>query len=153
MCIRDRPYVVAVHASSRADKRWPADRWHALLSDAGASGFDVVLPHGADAEETESRALAAGLGRALVPPRLPLAAMAALLASAHAVVGIDTGLTHLSAALGTPTLALFTTTDPALAGASMAGAHAHDLGGRGVMPGIDEARAGLGGILRAAPRC
>ena len=152
-CTPARPYVVAVHASSRADKRWPADRWHALLSDAGASGFDVVLPHGADAEETESRALAAGLERALVPPRLPLAAMAALLARAHAVVGIDTGLTHLSAALGTPTLALFTTTDPALAGASIAGAHARDLGGRGVMPAIDEVRAGLGGILRAAPRC
>jgi heptosyltransferase-1 len=148
-----RPYVVAVHASSRADKRWPADRWRALLSDAGASGFDVVLPHGADAEETESRALAAGLERALVPPRLPLAAMAALLARAHAVVGIDTGLTHLSAALGTPTLALFTTTDPALAGTSIAGAHARDLGGCGVLPGIDEVRAGLGGILRAAPRC
>ena len=152
-CTPSRPYVVAVHATSRADKRWPADRWRALLSDAGASGFDVVLPHGTPAEEAESRALSSGLERATVPPRLPLADMAAFLARAHAVVGVDTGLTHLAAALGTPTLALFTTTDPALAGAGIAGPHARDLGGRGVMPAIDEARAGLGGILRMAPRC
>ena len=152
-CTPATPYVVAVHATSRADKRWPADRWRALLSDAGASGVDVVLPHGTPAEEAESRALSSGLERATVPPRLPLADMAALLARAHAVVGVDTGLTHLAAALGTPTLALFTTTDPALAGAGIAGPHARDLGGRGVMPAIDEARAGLGGILRMAPRC
>ena len=152
-CTPARPYVVAVHATSRADKRWPADRWDALLADVDASGFDILLPHGTPAEEAESRALSSGLERATVPPRLPLADMAALLARAHAVVGVDTGLTHLSAALGTPTLALFTTTDAVLAGASIAGTHARDLGGRGVVPTIDEARAALGAILREAPRC
>ena len=152
-CTPARPYVVAVHASSRADKRWPADRWRALLADVDASGFDIVLPHGADAEEAAGRALCADLERALVPPRMPLGAMAALLARAHATVGVDTGLTHLAAALGTPTLSLFTTTDAALAGASIAGPHARDLGGRGIVPGVDEARAVLGELLRSAPRC
>ena len=152
-CTPARPYVVAVHATSRADKRWPADRWDALLADVDASGFDILLPHGADAEEAASRERAARLEHAVVPPRIPLADMAALLARAHAVVGVDTGLTHLSAALGTPTLALFTTTDAVLAGASIAGTHARDLGGRGVVPTIDEARAALGAILREAPRC
>jgi len=152
-CAPARPYVVAVHASSRADKRWPADRWRALLADVDASGFDIVLPHGADAEEAAGRALCADLERALVPPRMPLGAMAALLARAHATVGVDTGLTHLAAALGTPTLSLFTTTDAALAGASIAGPHARDLGGRGIVPGVDEARAVLGELLRSAPRC
>ena len=40
----------------------------------------------------------------------------ALVARAEGVVGVDTGLVHLAAALGTPTVALFVATDPALAG-------------------------------------
>ncbi|MEO8485988.1 MAG: lipopolysaccharide heptosyltransferase I [Betaproteobacteria bacterium] len=152
-CTPARPYLVAVHATSRDDKRWPAERWRALLADVDASGFDLVLPHGSDAEERESRALAAGLERAIVPPRLPLDGMAALLARAHAVVGVDTGLTHLAAALGAETIALFTTTDAALAGVAIAGPHARDLGGRGTIPSVDEARVALGERLKRAPRC
>ena len=121
-CLPARPFVVAVHATARGDKRWPTDRWRALIAGVEAAGFDVVLPHGTDDEEAHSRALAADARRAIVPPRLALDAMAALLARAHAVVGVDTGLTHLAAALGTPTLALFTTTDATLAGVAVAGA-------------------------------
>jgi heptosyltransferase-1 len=152
-CLPARPFVVAVHATSRPDKRWPDDRWRALIAGIEGAGFDVVLPHGTDGEEAHGRALAAGAGRALVPPRLPLDAMAALLARAHAVVGVDTGLTHLAAALGTATLALFTTTDASLAGVSVAGPHARDVGGNGVVPGVDDVRAALGDLLKAAPRC
>jgi heptosyltransferase-1 len=147
------PFAVAVHATSRDDKRWPAESWRALLSGLAAIGFHVVLPHGSAAEEAMSRALAAKIERAIVPPRLPLAAMAALLAHAHVVVGVDTGLTHLAAALGTPTVALFTSTDAELAGVAIAGPHARDIGGNGVVPGVDDARAALGERLRHAPRC
>lgn len=152
-CTPARPYVVAVHASSRADKRWPADRWRSLLAALAERGFEIVLPHGSADEAEAGRALADGIEGAAVPPRMTLDAMAALLRRAHAVVGVDTGLTHLAAALGTPTLALFTVTDAALAGTSVAGAHARDLGGRGVVPDVDDARAALGELLRAAPRC
>jgi heptosyltransferase-1 len=145
--------VVAVHATSRDDKRWPAARWTALLGDLDASGFDVVLPHGSPAEEAASRALAATLARATIPPPMPLDTMAALLARAQAVVGVDTGLTHLAAALGMPTLALFTSTDATRAGVAIAGPHARDLGGRGVVPSVEDARTALGDRLRHAPRC
>ena len=152
-CLPSRPYVVAVHATSRADKHWPADRWRALLAGMDASGFAVVLPHGSDDEEAESRAIAAGVDGAIVPPRLPLADVGAMLANAHAVAGVDTGLTHWAAALGASTLALFPTTDAALAGTAIAGPHARDLGGNGKLPSLDEARAVLGELVRAAPRC
>lgn len=152
-CTPDRPYVVAVHATSRADKRWPQERWREVLSGIVGSGVAVVLPHGSDDEEATSRAFASSLGRAVVPPRLPLGAMAALLARAQATVGVDTGLTHLSAALGTPTVALFTVTDPALAGVAIAGAHARDLGGSGAIPDASAASAALGMLLRQSPRC
>jgi heptosyltransferase-1 len=152
-CTPARPFVVAVHATSRADKRWPTDRWRPLLEGIAAGGYGIVLPHGSDEEEQASRALAAGVEHSLVPPRMSLESMAGLLARAHAVVGVDTGLTHLSASLGTPTLALFTTTDASLAGVAIAGAHARDLGGRGVVATVDAARAAIGELLRSAPGC
>jgi heptosyltransferase-1 len=49
------------------------------------------------------------------------------------VVGVDTGLTHLVAALGVPVIALFCGTDPALTGVYGA-AHARNLGGAGERP-------------------
>ena len=152
-CTPDRPYAVLVHVTSREDKRWPDERWRSLVADLDVAGFDVLIPHGSDEEAARSRALAAGFARAVVPPRLPLADVAALLARAHAVVGVDTGLTHLAAALGAPTLALFTTTDTTLAGVAIAGDHARDLGGNGVVPTLDAVRAALGEIARRAPRC
>ena len=56
--------------------------------------------------------------------------------SAEVVVGVDTGLTHLAAALGTPTVAIFTTTDATLAGVAAAGPHAVDIGGNGRVPSL-----------------
>jgi heptosyltransferase-1 len=148
-----RPYVVALHATTRDDKRWPAERWRALLEELDANGFATVLPHGNDAERNDANALSAGLAHAVVPPRTPLDALAALIARAHAVVGVDTGLTHLAAALDVPTLALFTSTDAGLAGVAIAGDHARDLGGNGTVPTLDAARAALGELLKRAPRC
>lgn len=148
-----RPYAVAVHATSRDAKLWPEARWRALLGHFAAQGLDVLLPWGSDDERARSERLAAGLAGAQVPPRQGLGTLAGLLSGAALVVGVDTGLVHLAAALGTPTLALFTVTDPAGAGVALAGPHARDLGGLGAVPPLDEALAAAGALLRAAPRC
>ena len=71
-------------------------------------------------------------------------------ATREVVVGVDTGLTHLAAALGTPTVAVFTATDAALAGVARAGAHALDVGGNGARPVVRRGRVGAG--PRAARR-
>ena len=44
---------------------------------------------------------------------LPLVELAAALAGCRALLGHDSGISHLAAALGLPTLALFGPTDPA----------------------------------------
>ena len=49
-------------------------------------------------------------------PRVPLSELTTLLASAAGVIGVDSGLAHLSAALGTPTLGLYGPTDAVLTG-------------------------------------
>ena len=80
-------------------------------------------------------------------------AIASLLSRAELVIGVDTGLVHLAAALGTPTVALFTATDPRLAGVERASELARDLGDTGRIPSVAEARAAAAALLARAPRC
>jgi heptosyltransferase-1 len=148
-----RPFVVFVHATSRADKLWPEADWRDLIAGFGQAGYAVLLPWGSAAERARSERLAAGAADAIVPPRQDLPALAGLLARAELVVGVDTGVVHLAAALGTPTLALFTVTDPALAGVERASARARDLGGGGRVPALADVRAAAGALLARAPRC
>jgi len=136
-----RPYVVLVHATSRPDKLWPEANWRKLVAYFAAAGDCVVLPWGSADEEARSRRLAEGFAAAIVPPRTSLPQVASLLSQARVVCGVDTGLVHLAAALGVPTLALFTVTDPTLAGVARASRCAADLGGNGEIPSPEHAIA------------
>lgn len=103
-------YAVALHATSRADKRWPEPSWEVLIRCLGDAGLTVVLPWGSESERADAERLAAPHPAARVAPRLSLAQCAALLARARCVVGVDTGLTHLACALDVPSVALFAAT-------------------------------------------
>lgn len=113
----DFPYAVFLHGSSWASKRWPPGHWQTL----GAwlqqrYGLRAVLPWGTAAERSEAEAIA-GHCNGLVLPALRLAELGGWLAQARIVVGVDTGLMHFAAALGTPGLSLYGPTLPALTGA------------------------------------
>ncbi|TMH46191.1 MAG: lipopolysaccharide heptosyltransferase 1, partial [Betaproteobacteria bacterium] len=97
--------------------------------------------------------IAAGTSAATVPPRRTLPELASLLSRATLVVGVDTGLTHLAAAVGTPTVALFTATDPRLAGVERASPLARDLGDVGAMPAPAQVIAAAGALLHTRPPC
>jgi heptosyltransferase-1 len=148
-----RSYAVCVHATSRDDKLWPDTHWRTVIAALETAGRDVVLPWGSPQERARSEALARGHAHAVVPERRPLPVVASLLRSAEIVIGVDTGLVHLAAALGTPSVALFTVTDPALAGIAIAGPHALDLGGCGVVPAPDAVLTAVSTLTRNAPRC
>jgi len=63
---------------------------------------------------------------------------------------VDTGLVHLAAALGRPTVAIYTDSSPALTGVYPADTNrAVNLGERGAVPIADEVVAALGRITRA----
>ncbi|MEO8848253.1 MAG: lipopolysaccharide heptosyltransferase I [Casimicrobiaceae bacterium] len=147
------PYAVLVTATSRTGKLWPEAQWRALASHLAQNGLIVMLPWGTPAEEARCRRIAEGNSLACVPPRQPLHDVAALLAHAALVTGVDTGLTHLGAALGTPTIALFTDTDPGLAGVAICGGDARDLGGKGNVPTLAEVVDAVGDAYRRIPRC
>lgn len=146
-------YALLFHATSRDDKLWPEDRWRTLALRLAGAGIATLLPWGSPPEEARSRRIAAGVAGALVPPRQTLPELATLARHASVVAGVDTGLTHLAAALGTPTVAVFTATDAALAGVARTGPHAQDVGGNGAVPSFDDVAAAVGRALGAAPRC
>jgi heptosyltransferase-1 len=74
---------------------------------------------------------------------------AALLARASAVVGVDTGLTHLAVALGCPTIGLYVATEPGLTGLH-GGPRAVNLGGPGAPPAPPDVARVLFGADAAA---
>lgn len=128
-----QPYAVLLTATSRAAKEWPEADWHALGTALIATGLRCVLPGGSAHERLRAARLAQSLGRASAAPALDLTALAGLLAGATLVVGVDTGLVHLAAALGRPTLALYCASDPALTGVLADTPH-RNLGGDGSPP-------------------
>ncbi|MEN8259344.1 MAG: lipopolysaccharide heptosyltransferase I [Pseudomonadota bacterium] len=114
---KNRPYVVFLHGTSWRTKLWPSASWRDLAGLASAAGYDILLPWGGEAEKVRAEEIAGNCGRAEVLPRMPLTALAGLLAYASGVVGVDTGLAHLAAALGVPGVTLYLNTYPRLTGA------------------------------------
>ncbi|MGH8772010.1 MAG: lipopolysaccharide heptosyltransferase I [Burkholderiales bacterium] len=111
-----RRYAVLLHATSRSDKEWDASSWAALGQFLNAQEIEVLLPWGSQAERARSEQFKHQLGNAFVPERMPLTKLAGLLAGAEIIVGADTGLTHLAAALGRPTIGIYRGSDPKLTG-------------------------------------
>ena len=142
-----RPYAVLLHATSRPEKLWPEDRWVAFGTHLQRQGIRSLLPWGGAEERARSERLAAAIPEARVPPALSLSALAALLGGAYAVVGVDTGLTHLAVALGRPTVGVYCATEPGLNGVYGA-ATAVNLGGMGTPPAVDKVMETL---VRIAP--
>jgi heptosyltransferase-1 len=123
------PYAVLLHSASATSKLWPEACWNELGAFLAGQGLHCVLPWGSDAERQRAVRLAEKLGNALVPRALSLAEAASLLSGARLAVGVDSGLTHLAAAVGTPSIALFSGSDPERTGlVAMSGRFAVNLG-------------------------
>jgi heptosyltransferase I len=135
--LADRPYLVGLHATARADKTWAEANWIDLASRAAAEGLSLVLPWGSDGERERSERIAAASPAVVVAPRLGFADLAALLGAAAAVVGVDTGLTHLASAVGAPVVAIYAASWLEFNGVIGPGFVAN-LGGPGTPPSAEE---------------
>ena len=111
-----QPYLVFLHGTTWPTKHWPDDYWLSLASMAAAAGLQVKIPWGNAIEQQRAQQIAAVADVIEVLPRMQLGELAAVIAAAGAVVGVDTGLVHLAAALGTPCITLYGSTDPGLIG-------------------------------------
>jgi heptosyltransferase-3 len=100
-------------------KRWTDDGWRALARALAGRGLNVAVTGAGDAAE---RSYLDGLWAAADPAverldgRLDWPELAGLLAGAAVYVGPDTSITHLAAASGCPTVAIYGPTSPRLIG-------------------------------------
>ncbi len=109
-------YAVFLHATTRDDKHWPEANWRELIALLSESGIRIKLPWGAPHEEERAKRLAEGFDYVDVLPRMSLEEVARVLARAKFVISVDTGLSHLTAALDRPNITLYGPTDPGLIG-------------------------------------
>ena len=111
----DRPIAVLHSYPKYRYKMWPVDRWIALGHALTARGYRIALTGSPDAGEMEYlRKLEAGLppGSINAAGRLTLGGSACLVSRAALYIGTDTAMTHVAAALGVPTVALFGPSNP-----------------------------------------
>jgi ADP-heptose:LPS heptosyltransferase len=92
-------------------KQYPPDRFVRVAERLAGAGVETVIVVGPGEAELAA-AVAGAAGSRIAPADLPLDEIAALMAACDAALGNDSGLTHLAAAVGCPTVALFGPTDP-----------------------------------------
>jgi heptosyltransferase-1 len=108
--------IIGLHGTARDEKLWPEEHWCELASLAAGAGYRVSLPWGSDSEHERAERIAKIDPAVFVLPRLNLKTLAALLHRSSGVVAVDTGLGHLSAALGVPAISMYGPTSPARVG-------------------------------------
>lgn len=124
-------YCVLLTGTSDATKLWPEESWLEIARLATKAGYTCVLPHGSATEEARAARIAAPVNGVLVP-RLALPQLAGVLAGAALVLGLDSGLTHLGAALGRPTVGIYCGSRPQDTG--VIAKHAANVGDVGRIP-------------------
>jgi len=117
------PYIVGLHGTSRDSKLWPTAHWINLGQKLAEQQLNLILPWASAAELQRAQDIANALKNATVLPKLSIAQLASVISKAQTAIGVDTGLSHLAAALNIPTIAIYTDTNPELTGVS-AGAYA-----------------------------
>jgi heptosyltransferase I len=132
-------------ATSNLAKAWPDAEWVALGQQLRDQfGLTCQLVAGSPAERRAAQALAAQVPGATVLPPLRVGEIATVLRTAQCAIGVDTGLTHWAAALGVPTVGIYTATDPARTGVHAA--CARNVGGAAQTPSAANVLAALQSI-------
>jgi len=101
------PYIVCFHSTARAAKRWPNKSWIELGKALSSQGYQVLFPWGNSQEKKISESLASQVPGAIVPGAFSIEEAYHLIARAALTIGVDTGLTHLAAVLGKPTIEIY----------------------------------------------
>ena len=114
--ISSRPALIFLHGTTWVSKHYPENFWFQLVKIACEAGFQVKLPWGNPQEKARAQRLADAHPLATVMPAMNLQTLAAEISTARGVIGVDTGLAHLAAALNVPSVTIYGATNPVLTG-------------------------------------
>ena len=108
---------IAIHPGSGSEKKnWPLEKWIELTRQLLEKPNASVLVVGGEAEATKIQRMRSSLPkeRAEIVFNLPLPKLAERIAGCSFFIGHDSGITHLAAAVGVPTVALWAETNEAV---------------------------------------
>ena len=108
-------YIVGLHGTSRPDKEWPEENWNSLAQHLDEKNTPLILPWGNQREHDRAKRITA-TGKAIVLPKFDLDSLAHIIKRSKAVVGMDTGLMHIAAALDKVGVAIYPVTRAELTG-------------------------------------
>ena len=147
----DPPHMVFLHGTTWPTKTWTVDGWRDLGALAEQAGWRALLfAHGAQ-EEARAAAIADGRPAIHALPPQPLETLLPLIQSAAGVVSVDTGLGHLAAAFGVPTVGLYGPTNPTLTG--LFGARVREFSSRRPCAPCERTSCRIAPETREGPPC
>lgn len=110
------------HGTTWDNKCYPTAQWQALAKAFTDQGYHLAIPQHGEKERRVAEAIirdpenGKNLNNATVLPPQSIAALTELVKQASGVICVDTGMAHLAAYLGIPTVFLFGPTNPRLTG-------------------------------------
>jgi heptosyltransferase-1 len=113
---KDRPYAVFIHGSSWPSKQWPREYWGEAVRLAAAENIEVMFPWGSAQEKQQAEQICTEAGAGRILPALSLKELAEVIGGAAMMIGVDTGLSHLAAALAVPGVVIYGSTASNLTG-------------------------------------
>lgn len=146
-------YAVLLTATARAEKRWSPAAWVQVAHALAASGRHVLFAWGTAAERQAAQAIVNQVdarwqpSMQVQPAAWSLAQWLPVLARADVVVGVDTGLLFLAAALAVPCVGIYTATSPVHVGIHAVSPH-RNLGDIGCPPSAQQVIAAALDIAR-----
>jgi len=122
-------FIMALHGTSRKAKEWPVKNWEKYIQEVGAVGYSVLFPWGNDEELARANYLSEKYEKAIALPKSSLTTLSGLIEKSSAVIGMDTGLMHIAAALDKKGIGIYPVTEPKLSGALAPSDKIENIGG------------------------
>jgi heptosyltransferase-1 len=102
-----KPYVLCFHATAREAKQWNPSYWVEMGRYLIKKGLHPIFPWGNIIERQRSEWLVSKIGDGTIPSAYSVKQYFEIVSHANLTIGVDTGLTHLSAVLGCPTIEIY----------------------------------------------
>ncbi len=107
--------ILFVHGTTWETKHWPEEYWRALAGTVNGAGYKILLPWGSEEERARAERIAMGHDAEILP-KGSLDMLSMRFQQVAGAVCVDSGIAHLVAALGTPSVTIYGATSSRLTG-------------------------------------